>query len=569
MNANNAAAAAASPPPPPPFGPEPPPPSLQQQQQQQQAAAAAAVAASVGAPPPPGAGSPPSFPGDVPGFPLGAYLNLTMPPGISRTFDVRSFSLALYQVEVLFVLSTLSGGKIKRKVQTELAKEGLGLVLCDLFEHIQWDCSKDNPHVRVHGPGCECNPESALRIQFLRLVRNFSENSEGFRVKRTLFSRLELDDLRKLADIQKLPEAAEMFGDGVTVECFTPNPKGLLIKILETIQKPSDDSNHKVFMASAIEGYLRGAPLTDRIFLVNHGLLDFIFAEILKKEDDGAKSMVQSLFDLLGETLKFSPQVLLQVDALLSPEQREQLVELSLGSLISSNVFVRALYLTAVDAKLTDPSDCRLAAFVVGLRERVRLVKDLIGCITVTDLNQENICCLNTSLVFFIHANRNNELTAMLRMIRADELREEKPGRVLKILLQLVEFWSFFYGPGVAKRQQDCEALQRSSKIPFTEWRSVVNVQLLGASDSPLAIKHWLDKADVPPSQDDWCRVSTLSTAISKGREEGDGGDCCGSSGSGCCGGGGGGGGGAAAAAAVPATLASPPVGDSDVLALD
>lgn len=34
-------------------------------------------------------------------------------------------------------------------------------------------------------------------------------------------------------------------------------------------------------MASALEGYLRGAPVADKLFFVEHGLLAYIVSEIL------------------------------------------------------------------------------------------------------------------------------------------------------------------------------------------------------------------------------------------------------------------------------------------------
>jgi hypothetical protein len=110
-------------------------------------------------------------------------------------------------------------------------------------------------------------------------------------------------------------------------------------------------------------------------------------------------------------------------------------------------------------------------------------------------LNQENICCLNTALVFFVHANRNSELVTMLRMLRELELLEAKPGFVLKPLRQLMKFWKFFYG--VTKREQDCESLERSSKIPFSEWRCMVDILLEPAETGESSISYWLDQTEV------------------------------------------------------------------------
>lgn len=49
------------------------------------------------------------------------------------------------------------------------------------------------PH-GIHGPGCTCNPESALKIQFLRLVHNFIDrDSDNSRCKQLLLSPAEVD----------------------------------------------------------------------------------------------------------------------------------------------------------------------------------------------------------------------------------------------------------------------------------------------------------------------------------------------------------------------------------------
>jgi len=47
--------------------------------------------------------------------------------------------------------------------------------------------------------GCECNPETALKVQYLRLIHNFCDNPTSFNHKRLLLSDTERDELQALA----------------------------------------------------------------------------------------------------------------------------------------------------------------------------------------------------------------------------------------------------------------------------------------------------------------------------------------------------------------------------------
>ena len=96
--------------------------------------------------------------------------------------EVLGLMLAPHQVEVLFVLCTLLGGRRKIDVQRCLAELGLFDVLGAMFERLSWESpapDRQNPMERIHGPGCECNPESALRVQFLRVVHALCDRWVG------------------------------------------------------------------------------------------------------------------------------------------------------------------------------------------------------------------------------------------------------------------------------------------------------------------------------------------------------------------------------------------------------
>ncbi len=53
---------------------------------------------------------------------------------------------------------------------------------------------------------------------------------------------------------------------------------------------------------------------------------------------------------------------------------------------------------------------------VVG-RVQVALVRDLVLSVTVADLSQENICCLNTALVILLFAHRRGQLPSFLQVM--------------------------------------------------------------------------------------------------------------------------------------------------------
>eukprot|EP00959_Pyramimonas_sp_CCMP1952_P131437 2748209-Pyramimonas_sp.AAC.1 len=109
--------------------------------------------------------------------------------------SLQALAMATHQVEVLFVLCTLLGGKQKTRVQDALGRLGLVDVLAYMFDFMDWTRPAPpppDPH-GVHGPACSCNPESALKIQFLRLVHNFCDrDSNNADNKRLLLSGSEL-----------------------------------------------------------------------------------------------------------------------------------------------------------------------------------------------------------------------------------------------------------------------------------------------------------------------------------------------------------------------------------------
>ncbi|XP_032235647.1 short transient receptor potential channel 4-associated protein [Nematostella vectensis] len=91
------------------------------------------------------------------------------------------------------------------------------------------------------------------------------------------------------------------------------------------------------------------------------------------------------------------------------------------------------------------------------------LLYKLINSITVTTLTQENVSCLNTTLVFLMFAYKQGHLPMYLSAFVREEKLHKNPGFIMKNLRRLLEFWKTHY----LRRGKDCSALEQSSCISF------------------------------------------------------------------------------------------------------
>lgn len=212
-------------------------------------------------------------------------------------------------------------------------------ILNVMFDRLSWGSPNPegpNPLERIHGPGCECNPESALRVQFLRLVHNYADRDcENSRHKHLLLSP---EERRRLSA-----------WDPTTPMCTRPPwgpdvPKGLLSKIVAVLMRESGDSIYRFWLSSCVESFLRGSSAKEQLFVVETGLLQHLLTEILSPGLKLAGNL-QTAFDLLGELSKCNRRVLEKIEAALSEEEFGRLFKVVSSSLIDSNVFIRSLLL--------------------------------------------------------------------------------------------------------------------------------------------------------------------------------------------------------------------------------
>jgi hypothetical protein len=293
------------------------------------------------------------------------------PERASDELQFNALMLAQYQVEILFVLCTILGGR--RKIDTQrkvrMAKVGLGIlhanyrllpltslslspisqlhdlgiidVLTDMFDRLAWGTNADpSEFSALHGPGCECNPESALRVQYLRVLHNYCDRDcDNYCECREMLS----EDERRYLGFNKNNRRGDM-------SCFNhppphPSRRGLLYKLVQVLMKEPADSQYRFWLASCIEAFLRGSSDVERMYVARYGLMDFLSDEILSDKLRCAGSL-QTSFDLLGELVKGDTTVLSYFVKRLSEEKFERLMSVSTANLVDSNVFIRSLLLS-------------------------------------------------------------------------------------------------------------------------------------------------------------------------------------------------------------------------------
>ncbi|XP_066937190.1 short transient receptor potential channel 4-associated protein-like [Macrobrachium rosenbergii] len=460
----------------------------------------------------------------------------------------------LQRVETVYVLGLLLLGKHRKEVQAQLAQLRLIPRLSQLFDLFIWKCETYQERVRVPGhlSSCECSPEVALKIQFLRLVHSFCDQSEyrylmltpteyrevcSISAAKVLLhesttatststtqdsssgsgsqgSRTPTNQTPKVQECTSSCQSSTAFNDVLLTTNTSPQmpiefpmnqmcsgSKGLLSKIVDALKRETTGSTFRFWFSRAIESYLRSAnPYADQIFLLRRGLLMHLANSLLLCEvGPSQKEVLQSTFDLLGELLKFNVEAYHRLDSIISTEAREKkLFRLVTKNLVDSNMLVRSLVLsndlfTREGKAVEFAAKSRTLKHVSTFKQRLDFLVQLTKTISVDSLTQENVSCLNTSLVILMLAHRHSELPLYL-----DGLRSHLEPHLLPNLRSLLLFWQTHY---LHNKDKDCNTLQRSSGISFDFWRETVATLVAENRLSPECIFHYLSPEDVTLSR--------------------------------------------------------------------
>lgn len=274
----------------------------------------------------------------------------------ANELQFNAFILSSFQVEVLFVLCTLLGGRRKVDAQRILARNGVIKILDDMFDRLSWGKSGDVAGSRVataagasggaaagegddgvHGPGCDCNPEKALRIQYLRLLHNFCDREcDSHTGRRQLLSPSEQTFISSGCNHHSTIH---------TTASFRLHP-GLLTKLITAFRLEPEDSDCRFWLATCSESWLRGSSPKEQTFCAKSGLLRFLVEYVLSNNQLYCSGRLQTAFDLLGELCKGNTETLGVLLEFLDGDRFERLMNVAVSHLVDSNVFIRALLLS-------------------------------------------------------------------------------------------------------------------------------------------------------------------------------------------------------------------------------
>ena len=259
------------------------------------------------------------------------------PQEAANLLQFNGILLGPFQVEVLFVLCTLLGGRRKLDAQDCLGRHSLPEVLNDMFVRLPFGGREGNDGRRnliehqqhgPHGPGCDCTPESTLCVQYLRLVYNFCDRDcDNYSLRYKFLSSAERDlALNQDTSVQHVES-------------------GLLTKLVRTFISESDESPYRFWLSSCIESYLRGSSQSEQMFLARIGLLDHLLKDISSDRLHCAGSL-QTSFDLLGELTKGNHEVLKILVSRFDEDKFRKFMSVAAANLVDSNVFIRSLFVT-------------------------------------------------------------------------------------------------------------------------------------------------------------------------------------------------------------------------------
>ncbi|XP_061779859.1 transient receptor potential cation channel, subfamily C, member 4 associated protein a [Nerophis lumbriciformis] len=412
-----------------------------------------------------------------------------LPPSMKIVHEI------MYKVEVLYVLCVLLMGRQRNQVHKMLAEFRLIPGLNNLFDKLIWRKYTVTNHV-VHGQNenCDCSPEISFKIQFLRLLQSFSDHHEN---KYLLLNSQELNELSAISMKANIPEVEALVNTDRSLVC--DGKKGLLTRLLTVMKREPPDSSFRFWQARAVESFLRGATsYADQMFLLKRGLLEHILFCII---DSGCTSrdVLQSYFDLLGELMKFNIDAFKRFNKYVNtPEKFQTFLTQINSSLVDSNMLVRCIVLSldrfqsqTEDVKVVEVlSECCLLSYMAKVENRLSFLFRLVNIINVQTLTQENVSCLNTSLVILMLARRKAKLPFYLSALREKEHAEKYPGCLLNNFRNLLRFWQCHY----LNKDKDSTCLENSSCIPFSYWKETVSVLLGSDRTSLCAIASYIDE---------------------------------------------------------------------------
>ncbi|PIK50045.1 putative short transient receptor potential channel 4-associated protein isoform X2 [Apostichopus japonicus] len=341
----------------------------------------------------------------------GVYLNLPLNDiAIPLPQSIRAMHQVVYKVEVLYVLCLLLGGKQRQKVcfiqdRPLMCKSFLKTFTCSFL------------------PG----------MFTLRKVRGFY--FLFLSNKYVLLTKKEIQSLEKISSQANIPVCESV--KNVDKNLLCNSPKGILTRLVEVTKSEPEDSPFRFWLARAVESFLRGkTSFADQTFLLRR-----VYLRHLLETENKSKEVIQSYFDLLAELMKFNIGAYQRFKRSSQMKRRsfKKFMHIVHSNIVDSNMFVRCLVLSLEHFEREQKENfdwlmqnCVLMQHIKKKESRLKFLFKLINVVHVEVLTQENVSCLNTTIIFLMFAERKGNLPIYLHDLRAEEQEQCRPGFLLQ-----------------------------------------------------------------------------------------------------------------------------------------
>ena len=478
------------------------------------------------------------------------------------------FKYGTFQIEMLFVLSTLLNCKRKVDVQNKLKDLKIIELLNSYLEYIEWgniysdtqrpSFNEENINIQddtaYHGQGCNCDCDSALKIQYLRLIYSFCcREKENMENKLKLFSQkdiqlffeagyldlikivlqekylfykdnknvkfnkeflflveqFKLDDIKEITNIKYSYKNIELLIHKITspdniknlIQIYNNNDNqmGLYIKLIFKYMRECFFSSARFWISSCVEIVLRGNNSFFQTFTLYSGLLYCLLNDILYGKQD-KNLMLQISFDILGELIKFNRCCFLVLDYYFcdKTEFNEFTKKfLSKDTLIDSNVFLRAIVLSIY---FFDTNDKKMGLnkndYFSNKSQICKVVKNKIFDLFLTLITIVKIENINQSNISCINTAMVILLVQYLKNNKLPKFLKEFrkiKGKDALIGLDNFKLLLKMWKKFYNYRPKDSTSLFYSSNINFNIFQTVTSLLLKEDSNDPCSL-YYIDK---------------------------------------------------------------------------
>lgn len=306
-----------------------------------------------------------------------------------------------------------------------------------------------------------------------------------------------------------IPVDSRITDNGLGRDASVKRESGIVCKVAKILMKtPVGDESQSILrflLSGCLETYLRGATVHEKTVVAHEGLLIHLLKQL--SESDHLMPQVnqfrQTSFDLLGQLVKWNRRLFNFMNEVFRQHPRllPDLLRTVSDRLIDSNVFMRSLAISLEYFRGEDeiarvhgksrgspePYDfARCLLWEVLEKNRARLIQDLLQSVRVDDVNFENICCVNTTLILLATSCSTEEtldvtlfeilenVLASLKMHDAgpQDLFTLHPAEIFANFERLISFWLSYY----QHQSLDVASLELSSNIQFDRLVALANL---------------------------------------------------------------------------------------------